>query len=578
MAAGNVFLKLNDAEAVALVKLTNYGDCDVNNISYTLYYTDSGQSDAPKTLTFETPLACGETRQVSIPIMPSSVLGKTILWFNVTNVNGSYNEATVGYTSITRCTVNKKPHKRVLVEDYTAMWCWHCPVGMVATDALARKYPDDVVAVSIHKGDGISKVVSPNVYEGLIDTYAAKLPSVWMARKGKVGGLDGTSMYESEKCELTYMNIDVKAQWDETGNNISVTSEVEPCMTPEDGNTYAVGYVLTASGLTNDSWLQQASYSEYASEAYDDAPEEMDIYRDPANYVQGYYYVKGVAYNHVAIESQGMYNGIANSLPGGFADNKMKTHTTTFNNVGKYDVIGDRSKFKIVAVLFNTTTNKVENVAQCDIQTPKQTFSLTFGQSDWTTLYTDRSYTVPMGVATYCVNAQGRVIQVSDGTVDTVTIAADTPMLLKAKKGETYTFEYSEATGIAVETCLRGSLVDELTATGNTALGDNDVYYYKLGEDKAQANVGFYWGADDGGAFTNQAGNCYLVLRRDNIGVGRKEGFALDSDGDDPDGVKQTSESEESRISAIFDMQGRKVNTMTAPGFYIVNGKKVMVK
>lgn len=123
MAAGNVFLKLNDTEAVALVKLTNYGDCDVNNISYTLYYTDSGQSDAPKTLTFDTPLACGETRQVSIPIMPSSVLGKTILWFNVTNVHGSYNEATVGYTSITRCTVNKKPHKRVLVEDYTAMWC-----------------------------------------------------------------------------------------------------------------------------------------------------------------------------------------------------------------------------------------------------------------------------------------------------------------------------------------------------------------------------------------------------------------------------------------------------------------------
>lgn len=45
------------------------------------------------------------------------------------------------------------------------------------------------------------------------------------------------------------MNIDVEAYWDETGNNINVTTKVEPCMTPDAGNTYAIGYVLTASGL-----------------------------------------------------------------------------------------------------------------------------------------------------------------------------------------------------------------------------------------------------------------------------------------------------------------------------------------
>ena len=112
-------------------------------------------------------------------------LGKEDVLLNITQVNGTYNEASVSYTYITRCTVNKMPVKRVLVEDYAAMWCWHCPVGLVATDALARRFPDDVVAVSVHKTDDISKVVSPTVYEGLIDRYAATLPAVWIARDNK---------------------------------------------------------------------------------------------------------------------------------------------------------------------------------------------------------------------------------------------------------------------------------------------------------------------------------------------------------------------------------------------------------
>ena len=37
--------------------------------------------------------------------------------------------------------------KAALVEDYAGMWCWHCPIGLVATDAIARMYPDDVKIV-----------------------------------------------------------------------------------------------------------------------------------------------------------------------------------------------------------------------------------------------------------------------------------------------------------------------------------------------------------------------------------------------------------------------------------------------
>lgn len=281
MTPGNVFLKMGDKETVVPLKLTNWGDTEVTSISYTFYYTDKQVSEGPFVLNFDQPLKDGETREVKIPIKPGPKLGKEEVLFNITQVNGQYNEASAGYAYLTCCTVNKMPHKRVLVEDYAGMWCWHCPIGLVATDAIARMYPDDVVAVSVHKTDDISKVVSRSVYEGLIDRYAVTVPAVWVARDNKAAGFDIT---------------------------------------------------------------------------------------DAANYVEGWSQVKGMVYNHVAIESQGMDNGLEDSKMTDFRADEVKTHSTTFEGVNKYSVIRDRSKIEIAAVLFNTKTGKIENAARCSVR------------------------------------------------------------------------------------------------------------------------------------------------------------------------------------------------------------------
>lgn len=235
MTPGNVFLKMGDKETVVPLKLTNWGDNEVTSISYTFYYTDKQVSEGPFVLNFDQPLKDGETREVKIPIKPGQKLGKEELLFNITQVNGQYNEASAGYAYLTCCTVNKMPHKRVLVEDYAGMWCPHCPIGLVATDAIARMYPDDVVAVSVHKTDDISKVVSRGVYEGLIDRYAVTVPAVWVARDNKAAGFDITDAFKIEKSKVTYMNMEVDAEWDENGNNIRVKTQVEPCMLPDEG-------------------------------------------------------------------------------------------------------------------------------------------------------------------------------------------------------------------------------------------------------------------------------------------------------------------------------------------------------
>lgn len=136
----------------------------------------------------------------------------------------------------------------------------------------------------------------------------------------------------------------------------------------------------------------------------------------------------------MAIESQGIRYGIANSLTGDFVPNEIKTHTTTFNNINQYNLIQDRNKLEVVAILFDTKNNRIENVAKCHITVPEQEFTMNFDVCDWATLYTDRPYIVPQGVATYQINAQGDVEMVTDGTGANVSIAANTPMLLKGQK------------------------------------------------------------------------------------------------------------------------------------------------
>jgi hypothetical protein len=44
-----------------------------------------------------------------------------------------------------------------------------------------------------------------------------------------------------------------------------------------------------------------------------------------------------------------------------------------------------------------------------------------------------------------------------------------------------------------------------------------------------------------------------------------------------PTGIEEVK-GENGEVKAIFDMQGRKVDAITAPGLYIVDGKKLLVK
>lgn len=103
----------------------------------------------------------------------------------------------------------------------------------------------------------------------------------------------------------------------------------------------------------------------------------------------------------------------------------------------------------------------------------------------------------------------------------------------------------------------------------------NDAYkYYKLAYNnyETKTGLGFYYGADNGGAFYVKAGTAYLkVLAADAAGA---KGFAFNGEATGIDGVNANVEN----AKAIYNLNGQRVASMAKPGLYIVNGKKVVRK
>ena len=98
--------------------------------------------------------------------------------------------------------------------------------------------------------------------------------------------------------------------------------------------------------------------------------------------------------------------------------------------------------------------------------------------------------------------------------------------------------------------------------------------YYKLAYNDYynQTGLGFYWGADNGGAFYVKAGTAYLAVPKAKA-AGAK-GFAFNGEATGIEGVNANVEN----AKAIYNLNGQRVASMAKPGLYFVNGKKVVRK
>ena len=112
------------------------------------------------------------------------------------------------------------------------------------------------------------------------------------------------------------------------------------------------------------------------------------------------------------------------------------------------------------------------------------------------------------------------------------------------------------------------------SVAGGKFTAETGKLYYKLayGDWTNKTQLGFYWGADNGGAFYVKAGTAYLAVPKAKA-AGAK-GFTLNGEATGIEGVNANVEN----AKAIYNLNGQRVASMAKPGLYIVNGKKVVRK
>ena len=190
-----------------------------------------------------------------------------------------------------------------------------------------------------------------------------------------------------------------------------------------------------------------------------------------------------------------------------------------------------------------------------------------FGITDakYATYYHDFGYIMPEGVK------GGVVIDAKvEGTLDVdykygsgSVVPAKSALLLNGAKNDYEVALKLEETSKDVN-LLKGTSKESLTTSD-----EPNAKFYKFANDKDKG-IGFYWGADNGAAFTNSANKAYLAVAGE---ASAAKGFAL---GGVDTGIKEVTEVGK-MAGKIYNLQGMQQKGLQK-GICIVNGKKFVVK
>lgn len=151
-------------------------------------------------------------------------------------------------------------------------------------------------------------------------------------------------------------------------------------------------------------------------------------------------------------------------------------------------------------------------------------------------------------------------------------IPANTGVLLNSKNSGEVTYYTVENKEVAEYDAILNNMLMPSVA-GGVFTAETDYKYYKLAYNNYEdrTGLGFYWGADNGGAFKVKAGTAYLAVP---AGDNPAKGFAFNGEVTGIEGVNANVEN----VKAIYNLNGQRVASMAKPGLYIVNGKKVVRK
>ena len=201
------------------------------------------------------------------------------------------------------------------------------------------------------------------------------------------------------------------------------------------------------------------------------------------------------------------------------------------------------------------------------------TLTISVSDAGYATYFTDQAWVVADNMkAGIVTGVENKNLTIDWKYAAGSVVPANTAVLIQADAKE-YVCEVSNSEEEApANNLLKGS------TTAATTEGENCLFY-KLSYDNNGENLGFYWAAENGAAFINEANKSYLALP---TAVAQNvRGFGLEGDG--TTGIGQVENGE--ALVNVYTIDGiivrKQVKESQAlnglkKGIYIVNGKKVI--
>lgn len=245
--------------------------------------------------------------------------------------------------------------------------------------------------------------------------------------------------------------------------------------------------------------------------------------------------------------------------------------------VHKYIMALNEGATSLTITLKNDLTSNAR-VDDLELSTYSGVGSFKITEAGYGTYYSSKAYTMPEGVKGYIITGnEGTSLVMNEAYAAGEVVPAKTALVVEGAANKYYTL-VAESTELTPannsNNKLHGSDKAETTYVDGT-----DVKYYKLSYNNEGNNLGFYWGSENGAAFTNGAHKAYLALDSETL-LSQSRGFSLaDLAHGVTTGINTTVKSA-TQSTFIYDLNGRRINSLNgaAKGVYIMNGQKVLVK
>jgi hypothetical protein len=231
-----------------------------------------------------------------------------------------------------------------------------------------------------------------------------------------------------------------------------------------------------------------------------------------------------------------------------------------------------KAKKRGVTYINVTTTEGKMDWCKVTVLANPEKQTVNTSSAGYATFYSSESaYTLPTGLSAQTVTgiSNGKL---SFRTLSDNVVPSGTAVLLTNNKAQSSSFTLTPT-----ESTIEYNGTNLLHGSDETTTTTGDGYHYKLSygpktDSKLKDVFGWYWGANNGGAFQIEGHKAWLVVPKQN----GTRAYTVDGE---PSSIEEFEDGGLKNDDSVYDLQGRRVNgSQLNKGVYIKNGKKVINK